>query len=148
MLGNAGAIDDRQDVDCDQGLNENHRTRQLLKVLAISDVVIYKSRAERLHTDLFYFMGDASKAYNEHFSSELQKVFCYQNITRTIYKNKLNCNVIEIMRMIGSFETTRLSLTEEARQCLWDQHLLFFMKPVTRIPCQNSKTGKLEVQRM
>ena len=92
MLGNAGAIDDRQDVDCDQGLNENHRTRQLLKVLAISDVVIYKSRAERLHTDLFYFMGDASKAYNEHFSSELQKVFCYQNITRTIYKNKLQRN--------------------------------------------------------
>ena len=74
MLGNAGAIDDRQDVDCDQGLNENHRTRQLLKVLAISDVVIYKSRAERLHTDLFYFMGDASKAYNEHFSSELRKI--------------------------------------------------------------------------
>ena len=75
MLGNAGAMDDRHDDDYDQGLNENHRTRQLLKVLAISDVVIYKSRAERLHTDLFYFMGDASKAYNEHFSSELQKVF-------------------------------------------------------------------------
>ena len=70
MLGNAGAMDDRHDDDYDQGLNENHRTRQLLKVLAISDVVIYKSRAERLHTDLFYFMGDASKAYNEHFSSE------------------------------------------------------------------------------
>ena len=77
MLGNAGAIDDRQDDDYDQGLNENHRTRQLLKVLAISDVVIYKSRAERLHTDLFYFMGDASKAYNEHFSSELQKVLFF-----------------------------------------------------------------------
>ena len=74
MLGNAGAIDDRQDNECDSGLNENHRTRQLLKVLAISDVVIYRTRAERLHTDLFYFMGDASKAYNEHFSAELQKV--------------------------------------------------------------------------
>lgn len=31
-------------------------------------------RAERLHSDLFYFLGDASKSYNEHFSSELQKV--------------------------------------------------------------------------
>jgi zinc finger FYVE domain-containing protein 1 len=79
MLGNAGAIDDQQENNYDQGLNENHRTRQLLKVLAISDIVIYKTRAERLHTDLFYFMGDASKAYNEHFSAELQKVlmFCY-----------------------------------------------------------------------
>lgn len=77
MLGNAGVIDDRQDNEYDLKLNENHRTRQLLKVLAISDIVIYKTRAERLHTDLFYFMGDASKAYNEHFSVELQKVYSY-----------------------------------------------------------------------
>ena len=77
MLGNAGVIDDRQENEYDLKLNENHRTRQLLKVLAISDIVIYKTRAERLHTDLFYFMGDASKAYNEHFSVELQKVSSY-----------------------------------------------------------------------
>ena len=77
MLGNAGVIDDRQENEYDLKLNENHRTRQLLKVLAISDIVIYKTRAERLHTDLFYFMGDASKAYNEHFSVELQKVCSY-----------------------------------------------------------------------
>ena len=77
MLGNAGVIDDRQENEFDLKLNENHRTRQLLKVLAISDIVIYKTRAERLHTDLFYFMGDASKAYNEHFSVELQKVCFY-----------------------------------------------------------------------
>jgi len=34
----------------------------------------FPNRAERLHADLFYFLGDASKAYNEHFSHELQKV--------------------------------------------------------------------------
>ena len=76
MLGNAGTFHDRQDNGSGLALNENNRTRQLLKVLALSDVVIYKSRAERLHTDLFYFLGDASKAYNEHFSAELQKVKC------------------------------------------------------------------------
>jgi len=54
--------------------NENIRTRMLLKVLAISDVVIYRSRAERLHNDLFYFLGDASKSYNHHFQAELSKV--------------------------------------------------------------------------
>ena len=69
MLGNAGTLSEAEST-----LNENHRTRQLLKVLALSDVVIYKTRAERLQTDLFYFLGDASKAYNEHFSAELQKV--------------------------------------------------------------------------
>ena len=76
MLGNAGTFHDGQDNGSELAVNENHRTRQLLKVLALSDVVIYKSRAERLHTDLFYFLGDASKAYNEHFSAELQKVKC------------------------------------------------------------------------
>jgi len=54
--------------------NENLRTRILLKVLAVSDIVIYRTRAERLHNDLFYFLGDASKAYNKHFSQELSRV--------------------------------------------------------------------------
>jgi len=54
--------------------NENIRTRLLLKVLAVSDVVIYRTRAERLHNDLFYFLGDASKAYNKHFKQELDRM--------------------------------------------------------------------------
>lgn len=54
--------------------NENIRTRLLLKVLAVSDIVIYRTRAERLHNDLFYFLGDASKAYNSHFQVELSKL--------------------------------------------------------------------------
>lgn len=52
--------------------NTNQRTRLLLKVLAISDVVIYRTKADRLHNDLFEFLGDASKAYVKHFSEELK----------------------------------------------------------------------------
>ena len=52
--------------------NNNRRTRLLLKVLAISDIIIYRTRAERLHNDLFTFLGDASKAYVQHFSKELK----------------------------------------------------------------------------
>lgn len=52
--------------------NQNQRTRLLLKVLAVSDIVIYRTRAERLHNDLFYFLGDASNAYVKHFSEELK----------------------------------------------------------------------------
>ena len=52
--------------------NQNQRTRLLLKVLAISDIVIYRTRAERLHTDMFTFLGDASDAYLKHFSKELK----------------------------------------------------------------------------
>lgn len=52
--------------------NNNRRTRLLLKVLAISDVIIYRTRAERLHEDLFTFLGDASRAYVQHFSRELK----------------------------------------------------------------------------
>uniref|UniRef100_T1J9N5 FYVE-type domain-containing protein n=1 Tax=Strigamia maritima TaxID=126957 RepID=T1J9N5_STRMM len=58
--------------------NQNKRTRLLLKViklfniLAISDVVIYRTRAGRLHSDLFQFLGDASAAYLRHFVQELR----------------------------------------------------------------------------
>ena len=52
--------------------NQNQRTRLLLKVLAVSDVVIYRTQADRLHNDMFQFLGDASKAYLKHFSAELK----------------------------------------------------------------------------
>ncbi len=52
--------------------NQNQRTRLLLKVLAVSDVVIYRTQADRMHNDMFYFLGDASKAYMKHFSAELK----------------------------------------------------------------------------
>ncbi|XP_066280144.1 zinc finger FYVE domain-containing protein 1-like isoform X1 [Branchiostoma lanceolatum] len=54
--------------------NQNQRTRLLLKVLAISDVIIYRTRADRLHNDLFRFLGDASCAYQQHFTQELRAV--------------------------------------------------------------------------
>jgi hypothetical protein len=52
--------------------NENKRMRLLLKVLAISDIIIYRTRAERLHNDLFKFLSDASVAYLKYFSKELK----------------------------------------------------------------------------
>lgn len=52
--------------------NQNRRTRLLLKVLAISDVVVYRTRSERLHNDLFQFLGDASISYLRHFTKELK----------------------------------------------------------------------------
>uniref|UniRef100_A0A1B6E4F3 FYVE-type domain-containing protein n=1 Tax=Clastoptera arizonana TaxID=38151 RepID=A0A1B6E4F3_9HEMI len=54
--------------------NENQRTRLLLKVLAISDIVIYRTRSERLHRDLFTFLGSASRAYTQHFQTALVAV--------------------------------------------------------------------------
>ena len=53
--------------------NSNRRTRLLLKILAVSDIVVYRSRAERLHTDMFNFLGDAAKAYTDYFTQELSK---------------------------------------------------------------------------
>ncbi|XP_016063638.1 PREDICTED: zinc finger FYVE domain-containing protein 1 isoform X3 [Miniopterus natalensis] len=53
-------------------VNISQRTRLLLKVLAISDLVIYRTHADRLHNDLFKFLGDASEAYLKHFTKELK----------------------------------------------------------------------------
>ncbi|XP_046904129.1 zinc finger FYVE domain-containing protein 1-like [Hypomesus transpacificus] len=52
--------------------NQGQRTRLLLKVLAISDLIIYRTHADRLHDDLFKFLGDASDAYLKHFTKELK----------------------------------------------------------------------------
>lgn len=46
----------------------------MLKVLAVSDIVIYRTRSERLHGDLFTFLGSASRAYTHHFQGALQAV--------------------------------------------------------------------------
>lgn len=54
--------------------NEVLRKRMLLKVLAVADVVILCTKAERMPSDLFLFLGDASKTYNDYFSHELRKV--------------------------------------------------------------------------
>ncbi|XP_015605591.1 zinc finger FYVE domain-containing protein 1 isoform X1 [Cephus cinctus] len=55
-------------------VHENERTRLLLKVLAVSDIVVYRTRSERLHRDLFTFFGAASRAYSHHFQTALQAV--------------------------------------------------------------------------
>lgn len=52
---------------------ENQRTRLLLKVLAVSDIIIYRTRASRLQRDMYSFLGGASKAYKDHFNAALQK---------------------------------------------------------------------------
>lgn len=54
---------------------ESQRTRLLLKVLAVSDIVIYRTRAERLQRDMYTFLGGASKAYTQHFTPALRHVF-------------------------------------------------------------------------
>ncbi|XP_067011920.1 zinc finger FYVE domain-containing protein 1 isoform X2 [Anabrus simplex] len=80
-LGVWAAFDPRLRVICldTEGLlgttsHENQRTRLLLKVLAVSDIVIYRTRSERLHHDMFTFLGSASRAYTQHFQSALQAV--------------------------------------------------------------------------
>lgn len=52
--------------------NDNRRTRLLLKVIAVSDIVVFRTRAERLHKDMFVFLSNASKAYKKHFDKELR----------------------------------------------------------------------------
>ncbi|XP_030073345.1 zinc finger FYVE domain-containing protein 1 isoform X2 [Microcaecilia unicolor] len=51
---------------------QNQRMRLLLKVLAVSDLVVYRTRAERLHNDMFQFLGSASSAYLKFFTGELK----------------------------------------------------------------------------
>ncbi|XP_075257475.1 zinc finger FYVE domain-containing protein 1-like isoform X3 [Convolutriloba macropyga] len=54
--------------------NQNVRSRLLVKILAISDIIIYRTRSDRLHSDTFQFLGDASAAYLKYFSPELKTI--------------------------------------------------------------------------
>jgi zinc finger FYVE domain-containing protein 1 len=62
---------------------EHQRTRLLLKILAISDVIIYRTKSERLPRDMYTFLGGASKAYKEHFSPALQNVLQKYDVEKT-----------------------------------------------------------------
>ena len=44
----------------------------VFQVLAVSDIVVYRTRAERLHNDMFLFLSSASGAYLKHFTPELR----------------------------------------------------------------------------
>lgn len=96
--------------------------RLLLKVLAISDIAIYRTRSERLHRDLFTFLGTASKAFYKHFSGALQSlglpgpptslgpaIFVFHETlnTQTIKSSKLNhtthSNFFFYIKMLNSF---------------------------------------------
>ncbi|XP_044737053.1 zinc finger FYVE domain-containing protein 1-like isoform X1 [Chrysoperla carnea] len=52
---------------------DEQRTRLLLKVLALSDVVVYRTKSECISRDLFTFLGAASRVYTQYFSAVLLK---------------------------------------------------------------------------
>lgn len=63
---------------------ENKHTRLLLKVLAVSDIVVYGIYSERLNRDLFTFLGAASRAYSYHFKTALQAIGQQEGIANSL----------------------------------------------------------------
>ena len=51
-----------------------HECSACAQVLAVSDVVIFRTRAERLHSSMFAFLGEASKNWRNHFECHLRKI--------------------------------------------------------------------------
>ncbi|KAJ3658912.1 hypothetical protein Zmor_010626 [Zophobas morio] len=47
----------------------------LLKIFAISDIVIYRTTSEELPSYMYRFLGEASKIYKEYFNCVLQKIW-------------------------------------------------------------------------
>ncbi|CAL4196382.1 unnamed protein product, partial [Meganyctiphanes norvegica] len=60
--------------------NSKQRKRLLLKVLAVSDIIIYRTRSERLTTDMYKFLAEASRAYTKYFQSDLSNVAQRANV--------------------------------------------------------------------
>lgn len=55
-------------------LNDNARNRLLLKILCVSDVVVYRTKAPKLPNDMFQFLSDASTAFLKYFKGEIENV--------------------------------------------------------------------------
>lgn len=53
--------------------NENQQYRMLMKVLAVSDIIIYRTRSERLNSEMYKFLATASKIYQKHLSPLLNE---------------------------------------------------------------------------
>ncbi|CAF1363747.1 unnamed protein product, partial [Adineta steineri] len=60
--------------------NDNIRNRLLLKILCISDIVIFRTRAAKLPNDMFQFLSDASNAFHKYFRKELENVMKSCNV--------------------------------------------------------------------
>lgn len=56
----------------------------LLKVLAVSDIVIYGIHSERLNRDLFTFLGAASHSYTHYFKATLQAIGQQEGISSSL----------------------------------------------------------------
>lgn len=100
--------------------NENQRMRLLLKVLAISDIVIFRTRSERLHSDMFTFLGTASKAFCKHFSTALQSIGLPVSATSLgpsvfIFHETRNTTVISSSKYCRLEISNNLSKTEEKK---------------------------------
>ena len=54
--------------------NDNIRNRLLLKILCISDIIIFRTKAPKLPNDMFQFLSDASNAFLKYFRKELENV--------------------------------------------------------------------------
>jgi zinc finger FYVE domain-containing protein 1 len=61
--------------------NDHVRHRLLVKVLCISDIVIYRTRASKLPNDMFQFLSDASHIFMKYSRQELHSVMkdCQDN---------------------------------------------------------------------
>lgn len=95
--------------------NQNQRMRLLLKILGISDIIIYRTRAERLHNDMYQFLCESSSAYTKHFSDELEATAkrCNKGVgdltpAVIIFQETVNTNVL------GS------SGTDSAEKFIWN----------------------------
>lgn len=66
----------------------------ILKVLAVSDIVIYGIHSERLNRDLFTFLGAASRSYRHYFKATLEAMGQQEEISSSLSTSSFGPSVI------------------------------------------------------
>ncbi|CAF1114250.1 unnamed protein product, partial [Rotaria sordida] len=89
--------------------NDNKHNRLLLKILCISDIIIYRTRASKLSNDMFQFLSDISNVFIKYFRKELENIM-------------KNCKIDESISTIGPtliifHETQHTEILKDYFQC-------------------------------
>jgi len=94
-------------------VNENQQHRMLMKVLAVSDIVIYRTRAERLNADMYKFLATASKSYVKHLSPILAAAAASTTTTTMSTSTAIGPEVIIFheTRNTGPLESSMMMMT-------------------------------------
>lgn len=92
--------------------------------MAISDVVIYRTRADRLHNDMFRFLSESSRAYVNYFAQELEEAAQRGHIEASMSSLLPACVVFHETQHTDTLDESNMAVQDELEVSFMKEHNL------------------------